>query len=609
VRFLALPAASAWLLLAGVTGSVLLLYLLKPSARRLVVASSLIWQRVLERRKRQPERWRWWLSLLLALAIAVSIAAALTRPEIAALSGSAADLVLVVDTSSSMAARTTDGRARLAHALARAEAIVVAGGAGSRFLVADTTHQIATPAFEAREQAIARLRALKPQAGVQPWFPDVAQLHPHAGPLRKGEAAEVWFITDGVAQVEVPRHARSVSVYQVADNAGITAFEVRASPADPRRHEAYLEIGNASPGGKRIQVQVAGVGATPIQREVQVAGGAGAGLVLDLSGFREGPLQASIAAEADALALDNVAYAYLPAKARARVGLVTAGNPALVRSLRLLPRVEVEVIAPGATRGLARFDALVLDRFAPPRPPAVPALLIAPGAVAWLPQSVSDVSDTRMQQWDASHPLLAAVPLRDVLVEHAARLRVDALRGGEVLPLASLARGARGEPLILATREGRRFALLSFSLQASNFAQQPGFPAFLSNAIDWLTREPRALAHALGQVSVPAAQARVLDLEGAEVPTREAPGVTLFDAREPGLFTAVTPEQRLRIAVNALDPRLTAVNASRLAHAASAPAPPGPPAWLRTDPWLLLLLLATLLLAAEWCTYNRRVTV
>jgi hypothetical protein len=163
--------------------------------------------------------------------------------------------------------------------------------------------------------------------------------------------------------------------------------------------------------------------------------------------------------------------------------------------------------------------------------------------------------------------------------------------------------------LILATREGRRFALLSFSLESSNFAHQPGFPAFLSNAVDWLTREPRALGHALGQVSVPAADARVLDLEGAPVATRAAPGATLFDAYQPGLFTAVTSEERLRIAVNAMDPALTAINASRFTREVAVPAPAGTAPRVRADPWLLLLALAVLLLTVEWWTYNRRVTL
>jgi hypothetical protein len=601
-----LPAAGAWLLLAGTAGLVVLLYWLKPSARRLVVSSGLIWRRVLERRKRRAERWRWWLSLMLALGIALAIAAALTRPEIAAVSGAAADVVLVIDTGPSMAAHGADGRSRLARALDSAEAVVRASGAGSRYLVADTTRQVVTPALESREDALARLRALAPRAGAQPWFPDVAR------PAGAGERLQLWFFTDGVADLAVPREAQLVSAFQMADNLGITAFEVRALPADARRHEAYLEITNASPGDKRVEVQVVGVGAAPLARALQLRGGAAADVVLDLSAFAEGPLRATLRTDGDALDLDNTAYAYLPGKGRVRVGLFTAGNPALAQALRLLPRVEVEMATPERWRDVARFDAVVLDRFAPPRPPAVPALLIAPGPASWLPRSATDASDIKLARWDASHPLLASVSLRDVLVDRAPLLALDAPSGARRLPLAPLARGARNEPLILATREGPRLALLSFALEASNFAQQASFPAFLSNAVDWLTREPRALTYRIGQVRVPAAQARVLDLEGRAVDTRPAPDATLFDVAEPGLFTALTREQRVRIAVNALDPQLTAINASRFARGsapAAAPAPAPAPARVRIEPWVLLLALATMVLAVEWWTYNRRVTV
>ncbi len=65
----------------------------------------------------------------------------------------------------------------------------------------------------------------------------------------------------------------------------------------------------------------------------------------------------------------------------------------------------------------------------------------------------------------------------------------------------------------------------------------------------------------------------------------------------------------MRVAVNLFDSHVTEVNASRFARGAapvlqSQGAPP-----LTTDPWILLLVLAALLLAAEWWTFNRRVTV
>jgi len=598
MSFLGLPAGSAWLLLAGVAAGVVLLYLLKPSPRRLVVASSLIWQQVLRERKRQPERLRWWLSLLLSLTIALAVAAALTRPEVAVLSGTAGDVVVVIDNAPSMAARTADGRTRLQHALERARQIITAAGAGSRYFVADTMRGISVPGFESRDAALAHLRAIAVKPAGTPWFPDVI--------ASSVERHQVWFLTDGVARVATPQSARVVSLFQIADNVGITAFDVRALPTDARRHEAYLEITNASPGRKLVELRIVGIGAPALVRPVELAAQATASVVIDVSAFAEGPLRAAIRTDGDALEIDDVAYAYLPGKGNVRVGLVTSGSPDLARILRLLPRLDVEVIPPSRLRMARGFDALVIDRVALSEPPPAPALIIGTDRVPWLAERTGALSDTRLARWENTHPLLSGVSMGDLLIDRAVVLRPAGGRGAPAL--ATVASGPRGEPLILATRAGRRFAVLGFALEASNFPQQASFPAFLSNAIDWLTREPRALSEPLGQVDVPAPRARVLDLDGREVATRPTPTSTLFDAAQPGLYTALAGDDRVRIVVNLMDARVTRINdgpfAKGMASASiQAPSPIG------LDPWIVLLALAALLLALEWWTYHRRVTV
>jgi hypothetical protein len=126
--------------------------------------------------------------------------------------------------------------------------------------------------------------------------------------------------------------------------------------------------------------------------------------------------------------------------------------------------------------------------------------------------------------------------------------------------------------------------------------------------VDWLTREPRAAAYSLGQVNLPLPAARVLDLQGKEVPTRGAPGATVFDAPRPGLYTALARDQRMRVAINVLDPHITAINASRLAQAPPEASRPVRVAWA-IDPWVVLLLVGVLLLTGEWWAYHRRLTV
>jgi hypothetical protein len=602
VRFLALPNGAALALLAGVAALVVLLYLLRPSPRRLVVASGVLWERVLRSRKRRPERWRWWLSLLLALAIALSTALALTRPEVASLSGAARELVIVVDNSAAMTTRTVDGRTRFDHAIELAREAIEAGGPGSRFLVADTLRQIATPSFQERDAALVALRGLRAQHAGVPVFPDVAR------PLDARADLQILFVSDGVAGVVPPTGTRTLSAFHPADNVGIGAFDVRTVPGDPARYQAFLEVLNASPGAKRVELRISGAGAKPVTRTLQLAGNARAAETLDVSAFDSGVLRAALETPSDAFDLDNAAYALLPMKRVVRLVLVTRGNQALEQALRLIPRVQVTVLAPERFSSVRGFDAAVFDRFAPRSPPALPALLVRPGWVPWLPAEAGETGELAVQRWDATHPLLRELSLRDLVVEKAAALRLGPAGGDAGGFIRAIAAGPHEEPLLVAADAGSRWVQLAFALEDSNFAQLASFPVFLSNAVNWMTGEAPALVRGLGRVRVPLRDARVSDLGGKSVAAMSVPGATLFDAQESGVYTAVAAGQRVRVLVNALDPRLTLVNASPIAD---APREQGSVSLglLRTDPWVLLLIAAVGLLCVEWVAFHRRVTV
>lgn len=587
-----LPAtAAAWALVAVAIG-VLLLYLLKPAARRLTIPSMVIWRQVLRTRKRTPDRLRWWISLLLALLIALAIAAALVRPQLALLGGGAQQVVIVLDDSATLAAIASDGKTRFDHALARSRELIRAGGDGL-FMIADTRGQIAMPHFEPRDGALATLAKLTPGAGGRLQFPQLS-----AG----GEARRrIVLLTDGVAAIEVPQGVEIMSVYQVADNVGITAFDVRPQPRDPRRYQAFVEIYNASPNNKRVDLTLAGAGAASLQRTLQLAAGARATEVLDVSGYAAGPLRVSVDSSYDALPTDDVAFAYLPPTRPLHVVLVTPGNAALERSLRVLPRLQLTVIAPGRYAARSGVDAWIFDRFAPPEPPSAPALLFRPTRADWLPRPAGDVRETAVASWSATHPVTENVSLRDVLVERTLHLR-DTGRAQVI------ATDAAQRPLIVASNAGPRWVEVAFAMEDSNLALQAGFPALLSNALSWMTGEPLALQAKLGLVEVPVTQAKVLDLQGQPVTVREVPGVTLIDVARPGFYTAISPERRVRVAVSALDTSITAVNRTALANA-----PPAGPAAragaVLATPWLALLALAAVLLLVEWWTYNRRLTV
>ena len=110
-------------------------------------------------------------------------------------------------------------------------------------------------------------------------------------------------------------------------------------------------------------------------------------------------------------------------------------------------------------------------------------------------------------------------------------------------------------------------------------------------------------------MSVPLAHGKVVGLEGREVKAQWGHDATLFEVPQPGFFIVSAGDERLRVAVNLLDPHISALNESPLPPQTQDRELARPSARIAIDPWMLLLLIAVGLLTIEWLTYNRRVTI
>jgi len=585
------------LALVAAVGIVALLYWVKPPPRTVVVPSSLVWDRVLRESHPSPDRLRWWLSLLLAALIAAAMVGAVVPLRAAGPGEAVSKLIVVLDDSPTMATRTTDGATRWDHASAKARALIEARAAGTQIWLADTMRRVVTPAFQSREDALAQLERLQVSYGFQPTVPLPEQ---PAG-------VETVVITDGVSIGQVPAQARLESVFESVENAGITAFEVRALPADPRRYLAYVELVNASGIEKRVELAIVGVGGRRVSRMVPIAAGGMRNEMIDISDFDSGPVRASIAMPGDGLATDDVAYSILPVRRVMRVALVTSGNPFLEKSLQAQPRVHMTVVTPARYVDERSYDAVVFDRFAPKIRPRVPALLFRPSRADWLPSPQKEIANVSATAWNAAHPLLENISLLDLSVDRATVVDMkDRPKDTESV----LASGPGDVPLIIAHEDGARWVSFAFALDESNFALHAGFPVFLNNALNWMFGEQAVMARGLGLIEVPVSGARVVAADGKELPSQSIAGGSLFEVDAPGLFTVVSARQRLRVAANLLDRRTTDVNKSRLAQIKpGADVPTSAHQSIASDTGFALLLGATLLLLFEWWSWNRRMTV
>ncbi|HAW90795.1 MAG TPA: hypothetical protein DCX61_09040, partial [Gemmatimonadetes bacterium] len=175
MTFLGMSPGMMGVLLSATVATVVFLYWLKPPPQRVVVPSTLLWDRLLKEKKRNTllDRLRWWLSLMLALIIGLSVASGMGRPELSSPGRDVRNITVVIDNSATMATRTADGFTRWEHAVAHAGRVLGQGSASGQFLILDTSGQAPPGEPGDRRSALEVLAELTVSLGDEPQFPDL----------------------------------------------------------------------------------------------------------------------------------------------------------------------------------------------------------------------------------------------------------------------------------------------------------------------------------------------------------------------------------------------------------------------------------------------------
>ena len=580
---LALSPLLAYTVVAITALLIVLLHLLRPRALRRAVSSTLLWVQVLRQRSKYHAPWRWLLSLLLCLLVGMALALALGRPE--GPGSGQSKVVVVLDNSPSMAARTRDGTSRWHHAVEKAHSLI--DSTGVEVMLVDTMGRAPVEGFVHPARALDALGR----------FQVVSHGAPRAPVLPETGEFDVHVISDGVAGFDVPPDAIVHSVFEQAVNVAITGLQVRPYPADPLRVEAFVQVYNASTQAQRVRLSLRGSEKFSVAQELQMDSGELIDASFDISDFDAGVLAAAALAEGDAYASDDLAFAMVAPHRVRDVVLVTGGNARLEDAIRSLPGVRLGVIAPDAWNDAVGADVFVFDRFTPKQRPSRGVLLFRPGATAWLPGERRAVRDPVISDWSRGDDLLDGVAWQ--------RLRVGRASLMTDLPdeRSAQVRTADGA-LIASGTEGGRWIVAGFSVEDSNISLQPGLPVFLGNALRWLSEGDAVISTGLGAVRVPLPKARVVDGAGVPVPVRAFGGETLFDATRPDVYTALTETEKLRIVVNVLDPRDADINVSRFETVSTSQV--GLSGIARIEPWIALVVFALVLMLVEWLAWVRR---
>jgi hypothetical protein len=610
MTFGAMRAVEAWLLLGGVAALATWLFLRKLRPPRMLVASLLLWRRVLDEPRAITfwERIRRAVSLVLTVLIALAIALAATRPSLRSSTPSASRgrVLIVVDSSWSMLTRTRSHESRWERAVAQARRLAAAEAGNAMALATTADGLVEGPTTDLRLIESALDRIVPVGGDVTAW--------PHlAG------ADTVHFITDGAMARRLPGGVIVHSVFEAAPNVGVTAFDVRPSPLATNAGDAYLEIVNYAPVAQDVHVTLARGEASILQRSVSIGAGEALRQVLPLGRGAASDLHAHIEAPDNALGVDDDAFAWIEHGAPVTVTVVGRQTGWLRPLLANDPDIRAAFLdpagydlavgaAPAAGDHSNEEDLIIFDRWAPPEPSVRPAIYFAPPAeTPWLaagatPSRAWDSSEEKRPRWETAgtHPVVQGVD--------PFTLKIEKARPYGAAGLTPIAQSAQGTPLVyVSDTSGKRFVVLTFGAGESNLASAPGFPVLMGNAIDWLVRPDAHAARTTGLASFNQATVHLIAPGGRQVPIARVSGAALAMLRTPGLYVAEGAGARSTFAVNVGSPQVS--NAERTSLSRSDQARPVMAGASGMSWWLYCVAAALVLALVEWWTWQRRITV
>jgi hypothetical protein len=310
----------------------------------------------------------------------------------------------------------------------------------------------------------------------------------------------------------------------------------------------------------------------------------------------------------------------LPDQRRIRVLCVTSGNTYLEASLLLTTYLDVTYIAPAQypPQPGQSFDVTIFDDVTPPvAPQSGNVLYLNPsGDASPVKVDPAALANVGFDVIDKKSPLLKWTAIDDVYIGRAHKLVPEP--GDKVIGASD-----KGALLVAGRRDDRRFVALGFHPRDSDFVLRIAWPLFILNVLtDFVAEDASYLSSfrtgEIWHIPVPTLSDEVwlkgpTVLEPRRVPVQDGRAVHL--GLEAGFYSLETGPKgatvRSEFAANladreesSIEPKPTIVVDGREAGPVS-----GFHVGVRSEWWIMLLLLAIAITTIEWATYHRRITV
>jgi hypothetical protein len=470
-----------WFLLA--LPVVFILYLIQSRYRPQVVASLLLWKHMARDLEAEASwrRPRWDLLLALQLLTALLIGLALARPAL--FGGGSQRLVVVLDTSASMAARDVQPT-RLQAARQQVADVVNAAPPDVRIWLISAGRQ---PRVVVENGSPANVLGALDTLQAEPDSGDLPSAVRVAAGIAATEAAsgsQVVVVTDGAFNLEFPPQAVPVAFRLVGggtQNLAVSEVSLR-QPVESKDYIAgFARVVNFSSDPRSTTLTIVADG-LPVDRSP---------IELPPSGHSEATFRVPPAAgnvsvvlsEREQLATDDRVDVVGYSRWTRRVTIVSDAPAQWEHVLSVVPSVTTRSLRvveypPADT---APDDVVLFDNIQPDDMPKADVILVNPPDGSSVLTRVDNLPrQRRAVTFDPADPLLLGVDI--------APLNIQQLNRAATPGWAAASVAAEDTPLILHGRLGdQRAVIFAFDPTRSNLPHLAAFPLLMANAIDWLT--------------------------------------------------------------------------------------------------------------------------
>jgi hypothetical protein len=617
----------------------LLLYVLKLRRKTYVVSSCLLWEQAVEDMKANTPFQRLRRNLLLPLQIIFLTLAvvALARPFWRGAADVARNIILIIDGSASMKA-TDVGETRFEAAKSEAAKMVDGLRDGDRMMLVEATSfpRIVSGFTSDRLQlrdALDKMRAADTPT-------DLGSAIQLASSIAKDmQRIEIFLLSDGAGMVKLPRVPTKGSGYtsvpmrfigfgrKGAHNVGITALEIGQNPADQSERQVFIALQNFSDTEKWPLLLELYHNENLIDvRELSLSPGERRSTIFDgVAGDVEGSIKAVIDIDDD-LDVDDRAYYILGEPSALRVLLVTTGNLFLEEAIRTASAANIQLFReePAAYSADGEYNVVIFDGFIPddlgsgePRVRPYNVIFVNPETDLPFGKLLFYNDTPTVVDWNRSHPVMRFVDLSN--------LQVHRSQNYEMHPwMKPLVESDMGALAWLGEHNGQRIIVLPFDIRprpSNNFPMLPAFPILVSNALNWLAGTDAESSYRQVRTGEPlrlslpsAAVDQVMTVrkpDGEEVKLRPKDSNIVFSGTDMvGIYQVTGAGLAQEFAVNLLDESESDIEpADKIDISGQEIASSTVSAMNNREIWAGLVLLALVLLAAEWWIYHRRVLV